>query len=305
MKINSIQYDMNLKQSSTGITNSPMALGVQEMRNPQNFKERNYAGLGREKSENRGYNAAYSGSFTGKSEVAAIALNGAKKLTGWEKILKSDWYAKSMGIVNDHNIASSAFMALILAGILRPATIVSLPGKKEQSTKDKIYAAAHSISSGVIGFVASVILTSPLDAAVKKLFGTKEILDDNGNVTKTVKGYDEYGSKRLKEIADQLKEFDKKEKTLENKKAARLLKNSKNALKQISKNIPDWIIAIPRSALTIKLIPLILIYVFGLQKKDDKKAPEQAASAPNGNLATMQVMSNKVKSLEEFRGGLK
>lgn len=299
MKINSIHYDMNLKQGSTEVKNTPTALGVQEVHDSQNYKKRNYAGMSRE-NNNRGYNAANSGSFTGKSEVAATALRG---LTRWEKILKSDFYAKSMGVVNDHNIASSAFMALILAGILRPATIVSLPGKKEQSTKDKIYAAAHSISSGVIGFVASVILTSPLDAAVKKVFGTREVLDENGNVTQAVKGYDEYGSKRLKEIAGKIKEYEGLEKTLENKKQTRLLKNSKNALKQISKNIPDWIIAIPRSALTIKLIPLILVYVFGLEKKDKNAAQKVENQKQNDTSVAFGAMN--MKSFDAFRGGVK
>lgn len=293
MKINSIHYQTNLTKGSAGTKDSPMALGVQELRNSQDFKERNYAGLCEEKQNKKGYNAAYSGSFTGKSEVAATVLNQGLSLG--QRMMKSDWYAKAMGMVNDHNIASSAFMALILAGILRPATIVSLPGKKDK--EDKIYSAGHAIASGVIGFVASVILTSPLDTAVKNLFGAKEILDDDGNVKQVIKGYDEYGSKRLKQIAEDLKEFDGKEMTIELKKQKRLLKNSKNALKQISKNIPDWVIGVPRSMLTIALIPPILKYVFGVEKK---KAP-----AAQPVLAAVETTKPMIKSFNEFRGGLK
>ena len=293
MKINSIHYQTNLTKGSAGTKDSPMALGVQELRNSQDFKERNYAGLCEEKQNKKGYNAAYSGSFTGKSEVAATVLNQGLSLG--QRMMKSDWYAKAMGMVNDHNIASSAFMALILAGILRPATIVSLPGKKDK--EDKIYSAGHAIASGVIGFVASVILTSPLDTAVKKLFGAREILDEDGNVVRVVKGYDEYGSKRLKQLSDDLKQFDGQEMTLELKKQKRLIKNSKNALKQISKNIPDWVIGVPRSMLPIALIPPILKYVFGLEKK---KAP--AAQPVQVAMDTTRPM---MKSFNEFRGGLK
>ncbi len=301
MKINSIHYNKSLNQGAAGSKNSPTALGVQEMLNSQNFKERNYAGLCGEKRANRGYNAAYSGSFTGKSEAAAIVLN--KGMSLGQKIMKSDFFAKSMGMINDHNIASSAFMALILAGILRPATILSLPGKEEQSKKDKLFAAGHAMASGIIGFVASVILTSPLDAAVKKVFGTREVLDDDGNVVQRIKGYDEYGSKRLKEISDDLKKLDAVEETLELKKQKRLLKNSKNALKQISKNIPDWIIGIPRSALTIALIPPILVYVFGYEKKDKKT--EQPIENTQNNNPSIDMMRHMMKSFNEFKGGLK
>lgn len=288
MKVYTNYYNTNLKQGAIPTLDTPSALGVQEMRNSQNFRERNYAGLCEKK--NRGYNAAYSGSFTGKSEVAASVLN--RGLSFGEKIMKSDWFAKSMGMINDHNIASSAFMALILAGILRPATILSLPGKKDK--EDKIYSSGHAVASGVIGFVASVILTSPLDAAVKKLFGTREILDEDGNVISTIKGYDEYGSKRLKQIADETQKLGGLEQTLDIKKQKRLLKNSKNALKQISKNIPDWIIGVPRSMLTIALIPPILKYVFGVEKKK--------AQQPSVQYNWMQT---HMKSFDEFKGGLK
>ncbi|MFQ8625703.1 MAG: hypothetical protein ACLSA2_04100 [Candidatus Gastranaerophilaceae bacterium] len=62
MKVNSIQRDMSLKQGSLTLHSEP-----------QNFREKNSAGVYKN-NDNRGYNAAYSGSFTGKSEAAATAL---------------------------------------------------------------------------------------------------------------------------------------------------------------------------------------------------------------------------------------
>ena len=44
---------------------------------------------------------------------------------------------------------------------------MSLPGKKDKD--DKIYASGHAIASGIIGFVFSSIVMSPLDAASKKI----------------------------------------------------------------------------------------------------------------------------------------
>ena len=287
MKISPIYYDKNLLHGRADINQSP--IGTEEIKNSQNFRERNYAGLCDKKSDNTGYNAASSGSFTGKSKAAASL---------WDRILKSDRYASWMEkYIFDHNIASSAFMALILAGILRPATVLSLPGEKDK--EDKVYSAGHAIASGIIGFAASVILTSPLDTAVKKLFGAEEIFDADGNVVKVIKGYEKYGSKRLTELAEETKRLNGLEQNLETKKQIRLTKNSKNALKQISKNIPDWIIGVPRSMLTIALIPPILKYVFGVEKKKDKKT---VPAMPEMKISSKAV---NMKSFEEFRGGLK
>ena len=287
MKISSIYYDKNLLHGRAETNQVPS--GMQKVKDSQNFRERNYAGLCDGKIDNRVYNAAYSGSFTGKSKAAASL---------WDRILKSERYASWMEkYIFDHNIASSAFMALILAGILRPATVMSLPGKKDK--EDKVYSAGHAIASGIIGFVASVILTSPLDTAVKKLFGAEEILDENGNVIKVIKGYEKYGSKRLTQLAEETKRLNGLEQNLDTIKQIRLTKNSKNALKQIAKNIPDWITGVPRSMLTIALIPPILKYVFGVEKKKDM---ETVPAMPAMKISSKAV---NIKSFEEFRGGLK
>ena len=59
------------------------------------------------------------------------------------------------------------------------------------------------------------------------------------------------------------------------------LTHKRAALNTFVKNIPDWVIGVPRAMLTIALIPPILKYVFGLEKKK-KSAPqqEQVAQAP-------------------------
>ena len=153
MKINSIQRDMSLKQGSLALHSEP-----------QNFREKNSAGVYKN-NDNRGYNAAYSGSFTGKSEAAASAL----KKGG---ILTKNWFGNFLSYCYNHNISTSALIALGLAGVLRPATIMALPGKKDK--EDKIYASGHSMASGIIGFIASTIITSPFDESIKKVFGNPE-----------------------------------------------------------------------------------------------------------------------------------
>lgn len=197
----------------------------------------------------RGYNAEYCGSFTGKSKPAATFL---------DKILSSNWFGKFSEYSYKHNISTSALIALVLAGIMRPATIMALPGKKDK--EDKIYASGHAISSGIIGFVVSTAITSPFDESITKLF--------NEN-SKFARG-------KFKAINEKIAELNIKKEagtiTQEAKQELKSLTKKRDTLNTLIKNIPEWIIGVPRAMLTIALIPPILKYVFGLEKK--KKKPD-------------------------------
>jgi hypothetical protein len=70
------------------------------------------------------------------------------------------------GWVNNYNVASMALSGLLFASVLRPITIMSLPGQNKNK-EDKFYAATHSFSSGVVGFIISTIVTNPLGDAVR------------------------------------------------------------------------------------------------------------------------------------------
>ena len=281
MKVSRLQRDITLNQGSSRLHSEP-----------QNFREKNAGAY----DNNRGYNANFNGSFTGKT----IKKGG---------ILTSKWFNKLTEYSNEHNVATSALIALGLAGVLRPATIMTLPGKKDK--EDKIYASGHSMASAILGFVASVIITSPLDGAVKKLFGTNGYLKDkDGNIIKDKDGNPQILSKKLVELLE-------KEKALEAKanlrdetgkivdKAAReaykAVQKHRSALEVLSKNIPDWIIAVPRSILTIALIPPILKYVFGVEKK--KKPEPQKETNNMTNPAAMDFINKPV--FQEVKGGVK
>lgn len=288
MKISRLQRDITLNQGSSRLHSEP-----------QNYREKN---VGAYNDSNRGYSAGFNGSFTGKSEAAVKTI----KKGG---ILTSKWFNKLTEYSNEHNVATSALIALGLAGVLRPATIMTLPGKKDK--EDKIYASGHSMASAILGFVASVIITSPLDGAVKKLFGTNGYLKDkDGNIIKDKDGNPQILSKKLVELLE-------KEKALEAKanlrdetgkivdKAAReaykAVQKHRSALEVLSKNIPDWIIAVPRSILTIALIPPILKYVFGVEKK--KKPEPQKETNNMTNPAAMDFINKPV--FQEVKGGVK
>lgn len=278
MKINAIKYDTTLKQGYSEVH-----------RDPQAFKERNYAGVC---DKNSGDKTKFSGNFTGKSEVAASALQKAKIK---DRIMASKSFNWLLEFAEAHNVAGSALMALFLAGALRPATIMALPGKKDK--EDKIYASGHSMASGIIGFAVSTAVTSPWDQAVNNL--TSNYKKHYDKILENIKN----GAADINDGVPELKYkfglFDKKyARIVELAKQARdkageiefkALPKQIDATKLYMKNVTDWAIAIPRSILTIALIPPILKYVFGLEKKS-KKAP-----SPN----VVQEDSAKVAEVEK------
>lgn len=233
MKINSVQRDIALKQGTSGLRSELT-----------NYREKNGANMC-----DRGYNANYCGSFTGKSKPAATFL---------DKILKSGWFGKFAKYSYEHNISTSALIALVLAGIMRPATIMALPGKKDKD--DKVYASGHAMASGIIGFIVSTAVTSPFDESIKKVFDQK----------KFARGAFKSMDEKIAKLSAQ-----KEAKTITDtaKKELKALTKKRDALNVLVKNIPDWLIGVPRAMLTIALIPPILKYVFGLEKKK-KPAPD-------------------------------
>lgn len=284
MKVNSIQRDMTLKQGNLRLRSES-----------QNFREKNNAGM----YENRGYNADYCGSFTGKSEAAATALK--KGFT--DKILSSKWFGSFAKYSNDHNISTSALIALILAGVMRPATIMALPGKQDK--EDKIYASGHAMASGIIGFLVSTAITSPFDESIKKFFGNpdKYITAKNG-----AKQTGRKGSKpTLERMKKAMAYLDKKVETAKTAKyyepLLEKLTKQTSAMETLAKNIPDWVIGVPRAILTIALIPPILKYVFGVEKK--KKADTPKDTTVNNNMEAPKMDFIEKPAFQQFKGGVK
>ena len=272
MKICSIQRDIALKQGGSGLRSEHA-----------DRKGKTSVGLC---DNTRGYNAEYCGSFTGKSEAATTFL---------DKILRSSWFGRFAKYSHDHNISTSALIALVLAGIIRPATIMALPGEKDK--EDKIYASGHAIASGIIGFVVSTAITSPFDESIKKVFNPKKNFA-KGSFKKMC---DKINSLEAEKTANTITEEAKKElKSLTKKKAA---------LETLMHNGPDWIIGAPRAILTIALIPPILKYVFGIEKKKKQK-PDAIVNQQN---IQHDQKANKVKTNQNliekpifsaFKGGV-
>ena len=117
-------------------------------------------------NDNRGYSVNFSGSHE--------SVGAAKSFMG--RIMNTKTFRWLTGFAGAHNVAAAALVGLFLAGGLRPLITISLPGKNDM--EDKIYAAGHSMASGLIGFAFSTLITTPIDS------GTKYILEDAKKISK-------------------------------------------------------------------------------------------------------------------------
>ncbi len=110
-------------------------------------------------------------SFKGKKEIVNEAIKAGKKKFAervanskiWNKMFNSDSFSKLLKITSEQEVLINSGTALIICTLLRPTAIMALPGDKNK--KDCAYASAHSVSSGVWGFIVPLIFIRPLATA--------------------------------------------------------------------------------------------------------------------------------------------
>jgi hypothetical protein len=293
-----------------------------------------------------------SGANAGLCKEGNIANSGRQEKSAavsFKGLYGTKIFGNLMDSFNANGIAANALIAIAFASILRPATIMSLPGKKDK--EDKLYASAHSFSSGLMGFAVSYLATTPLGNALRKIIknpgydkiiATDEITGEEKEVRKIIEKHnngkvtvkDEITGKETIIEEQEFKKLGQNEKLVEgrnykilkNKEAIierakkardvlkkgpmneiterhierynRVIKKNKlhmGTIETIIKNAPEWILAVPRAMITIALLPFILKYVFGVQKKPSAKP----APAP------VPVLPQQKISLANFAGGLK
>ena len=230
-------------------------------------------------SVDRGYNSGSSVSFGSAANFSLKALNKLNTLCA------------------DSGVIAASLIALFYAVGLRPAAIMSLPGKKDRD--DKIYASGHAMASGIIGFVFSSIVMSPLDA------GSKKVKDEAAKIQKRIADAREKGiSLTTEELIKDSKYLNEKfikifGKVKDGKVSKFQNKMFENTVK-ILEFAPDTLFfGIMKAMLTIALIPPILKYVFGVEKKSSKQAQPQQ----NQNLHALANIAPP--KMQEFIGGIK
>lgn len=172
-------------------------------------------------------------------------------------------------------VFESAYAA-ILACMIRPATIIALPSKKNKD--DQKYAASHSIASGAIGYIAALLIYSPISAAVKKV-----------------------EEKPTEFISPEKERFN----YLGELKDGKLNGSRFNVASKYFNMIPKFLVAVPLSIATIALIPPILKYVLGYKKSNDKKANIEQQIQDYSLINFKSSNEKQKKAFQNFTGGLK
>jgi len=236
MKIYSLKQDNSLKQ---GYHSGYVR--------PANTKTEYTAGVCEE--NNRGYSVAFSGSGASKktSEAAAKVFKDLGDKVS-DKVFRSEKFKSLVEIFEEKTVVAQSLVALGVAGVLRPATNMAMSTKEDR--EDAMYAASHAIASAVIGFVVSSIVMAPFDKAFRKI---KEDPKKYLQGLEETLGVQEIGKRKLEKSG--------------------AYKN----ISKVAQMIPDTIVmGIPKAMMTIALIPPILKYVFGMEKKPKNAKPQNS-----------------------------
>jgi len=199
-----------------------------------------------------------------QNDVAAINFEG--KIS--EKIFKSKLFNDLLwGFENKTALAQNG-VALVVAGGFRPATNILMANKEDRD--DCYHAATHSISSALVGFGVTCSVMKPFTDAVKKF---------KNNPAKYLKpemagfyGLEELGPRKVQ--------------------TSRMFKSTC----KMTEMIPEIAIGVPKAMLTIALIPPILKYFFGIEKKKHDNKPAVAENVK------AEVVKNEAKEAEIQKG---
>ena len=99
-----------------------------------------------------------------------------KALSKWlDKTLNSPNFDKVLDLMG-HEVLVQAAISCLICVILRPLTIIAMADKKKDKS-DNLYAASHSMASGVVGLVASLIITTPFSKGIKYAGDPKRLMN--------------------------------------------------------------------------------------------------------------------------------
>ena len=223
-------------------------------------------------------------SFKGKKEIIQKVIDNTKNTAGkekkwYDKILTSGVFDKLLDSMNQEVFIQAAISFLICT-FLRPLAIMAIPTKK--SKEDNIYASAHSISSGIIGYVFAVVIYSPIKKGLDKIRKNPEKY-----AQKAEKFFTYNGTKKMAAS----KRF--------------------QTFTMLCNYVPQVITASIRSAITIAMIPYIDKYIlnkiFGAKTQPTTK--EELKEDPTYKFAFINFKnnnsSNANKVFQNFTGVMK
>jgi len=110
-------------------------------------------------------------SFRGKKEFLKAGKAAAEKIKNtagkenkwYDKFLTGGVFDKMLDLMS-HEVFVQAAISAVICCLLRPITIMALPAKDKDNNK---YASAHSISSGVVGVISSLLISVPFSKGLR------------------------------------------------------------------------------------------------------------------------------------------
>lgn len=240
-------------------------------------------------------------------------------------IYKSPRFKKWLEDADSNPLLFEATFALGLTCFLRPGAIIALPSDKKNKG-DNIYAASHSITSGIVSYLITLVVTSPISKAFDKIAEqVKEQIPSKQSELELAAGL------RTQEASGSIgaiKPAKPKAQILDDNSYLRNLTiknvmddNDSNLLKKIViktrnsdaasifiKKLPEIFIALPRAVMTIALIPVVLKYVFGVKKNNPKPDSKMIPVSDNYaaiNQNNINIKNGSEKSLSNISGGVK
>lgn len=182
------------------------------------------------------------------------------------RLFKNKTVLKTLEKISDHGTSFSAGTSLALSLVMRPIAIFSTPDVEKEN---KQYAATNSVCSGLIkfGIVESVAL--PIEKAVQNI--------------------DKKAEKFLQK--DTIKNLTKEGQTITNSRSYKLMT-------QIIKLSTGFLTAIPKSMLTLALIPVLMSSIFKTKVKPTKDEKRKQQFTP------FTASNREIKEKLNFTGNI-
>ncbi len=209
-----------------------------------------------------------------KETVKALErlANRAKKEHPWlTKLFSNSKFQRAMKFMNDNQLLSDATIALMYTCFMRPVSIAALPVKDKNEKEKNVYQIGHSISTGIIGFVTTFALQTPIKHAIDKV-----------TTAVTSKNAQKYISKSSEYLFG---------------------KANIEKIRMLMERCHQPITLPLKATLTIFLVPKVL-KLFGLTKKP-KGQNDNQETLPYDAFKYYASFKRKSSSFQNFSGGLK
>lgn len=183
------------------------------------------------------------------------------------RLLKNKTVLKTLEKISDHGTSFSAGTSLALSLVMRPIAIFSTPDVEKEN---KQYAATNSVCSGLIKFGIVEAVALPIEKAVQ-------------NIDKKA---EEFLQK------DTIKNLTKEGQAITNSRSYKLMT-------QIIKLSTGFFTAIPKSMLTLALIPVLMSSIF-----KTKVVPDTKKQTPAQQFTPFTASNKEIKEKLNFTGNI-